>query len=310
MTDAAAWLSDLAVRLPRHAEVLGRLVEGVQRDERVVQLSVGCSIGRGSGDDLSDLDCELSLEPAAWPAALDLVEPLVRSLGPVISLIHHRWDGCGTAEHRRTAVIYATAPQLDLMVWPVTVWSGMHPPGSVVLHGTRAVWTRPWDPARGLPTPERLQEWWFLGWWALLDADKYLRRGSLWEARQRLEEARTAVWRLTAAAQGLPFAEFGITALLDGPDPRLPPGMEATAADLDASRLRSAVVRCAQVLDEQSWGAASLAGADRPAATALARWASRRLILPDLAAASRPEHHSHGGALRDDGDPRQHVTID
>jgi len=34
------------------------------------------------------------------------------------------------------------------------------------------------------------------GWCALIDADKYLRRGSLWEAHNRLHQARHHVWAL------------------------------------------------------------------------------------------------------------------
>jgi hypothetical protein len=141
--------------------------------------------------------------------------------------------------------------QLDLMVWPVTAWSGMHPPDTVVLHATRDVFTHPWDVVRSMPTAGRLHEWYFLGWWALLDADKYLRRGSPWEARQRLEEARTAVWRLSAAAQRLPFPEYGITSLLDAQTSRLPNDVDATATGLDPAGLREALDACAMLLDGQ-----------------------------------------------------------
>src|SRR6202041_2684799 len=45
-------------------------------------------------------------------------------------------------------------------------------------------------PAAYAVTGEQIREWAFLGWCALIDADKYLRRGSLWEAHSRLHEAR------------------------------------------------------------------------------------------------------------------------
>lgn len=259
-------MAALAARLPRHHEVLRRLIEGVRSEPRAVQLSVGCSLGRGAGDELSDIDAELSLEPAAWPEGLELVEVLVHSAGEVIELLHHRW---GDAERsRRTAVVYADGVQLDLMVWPVDVWSGMHPPDTVVLYAKRPVFTRPWDPARGRAGEAQVREWVFLGWWALLDADKYLRRGSVWEARARLEEARDAVWRLAAAAQGLPFAEYGITTLLDAPVPQLPEGMAATVAGLDAGEVRAAVFRGAQLL--------LATGGPSP----LGEWAQERLRRP------------------------------
>ncbi|HEV7679929.1 MAG TPA: hypothetical protein VGQ42_15300 [Candidatus Dormibacteraeota bacterium] len=262
---AEAWLAQLSTQLPRHHEVLQRLVEGVRREPRVVQLSIGCSVVRGTGDELSDLDVEMSLEPEAWPSGLDLVEPLLRSAGEVVDVLHHHMEGA--PQGRRTAAIYAGGVQVDLMVWPVTVWSGMHPANTVILHATRQVFTRPWDPAAAAPSAAQVHEWYFLGWWALLDADKYLRRGSAWEARQRLEEARTAAWRLAAAAQGLPHPEYGVTTLLDAPAPQLPPGAEATATDVDLDALRTAVQRCADFLDAQ-W-----AQAPSPIAT----WARQRL---------------------------------
>jgi hypothetical protein len=288
----ASWLEELGRRLPRHAEVLRRLIDGARVDPRIVQFSVGCSVARGAGDELSDLDCELSLEPDAWPSGLELIEPLVRTAGDVVELLHHQWPPSGATEHRRTAVQYADGIQLDLMVWPVSVWSGMHPPDTVVLHSTRDIFTLPWDGARARPTLERLHEWSFLGWWALLDADKYLRRGSLWEARQRVEEARTAVWQLSAAAHGLPFPEYGITALLDAAEPCLPAGVEATATGVDPVALRAAVERCAHLLYAQWARAVAAVGpAVDPRSQQLALWALERLGVehPDVRAVA-PRH--------------------
>lgn len=41
-----------------------------------------------------------------------------------------------------------------------------------------------------------------LGWCALIDTDKYLRRDSLWEVHSRLHQARHHIWALWAAAHG------------------------------------------------------------------------------------------------------------
>jgi hypothetical protein len=287
--DAQAWLDRLAAGLPRHAEVLHRLVVRARQDPRVVQVSVGCSVGRDAGDELSDLDCELSLEADAWPSGLELVEPLVRSAGDAVEILHHQWSGAAAGPNRRTAVIYAGGVQLDLMVWPVTAWSGMHPPDTVVLHATRQVFDRPWDPSRARPTLERVREWHFLGWWALLDADKYLRRSSPWEARQRLEEARHAACQLFATAQRLPFPEYGITTLLDAPEPRLPAGIEPTVAGIDPDQLRTAVERCAELLDAQLAPAVeAVTSTAETTPSPLAGWARQRLgMSPPSSATSR-----------------------
>ena len=70
-------------------------------------------------------------------------------------------------------------------------------------------------PAAYAVTGEQVREWAFLGWCALIDADKYLRRGSLWEAHSRLHEARHRIWALWAAAQGAMYPWHGLSQVLD-----------------------------------------------------------------------------------------------
>jgi hypothetical protein len=89
-------------------------------------------------------------------------------------------------------------------------------------------------------TGEQVREWAFLGWIALIDADKYLRRGSLWEAHSRLQEARHRIWALWAAAQGAMYPWHGLSQVLDHDPADLPPGIESTVAGLDAADLRRA----------------------------------------------------------------------
>ncbi len=69
-----------------------------------------------------------------------------------------------------------------------------------------------------------VREWAFLGWIALGDLVKYLRRGLLWEALERLHEARAQVWRLClwAVTQKLRYPVYGLTAALDHPEISLP----------------------------------------------------------------------------------------
>lgn len=278
-TDPAAvaeWLGRFERRAPRHGKVLRGLIQGVARDPRIVQFSIGCSVARGSFDEFSDLDCEVSFEQSAWPSGLAAIEPLVRSCGDVVETLQHHWAGAGTADNCRTAVVYSTGVQLDLMAWPVTVWSGTRPPHTIVLHATRPVFTRPSEPPDAAVGVVRLKEWRFLGWWALLDADKYLRRGSLWEARLRLEETRTVIWQLHAAARGVALPEYGITSLLDAPTVALPDGVERTAAGLDLREMQEAVIECAHQLRRQ-WRllAGRVTGLDDIAA--VPPWAVERL---------------------------------
>jgi hypothetical protein len=82
---------------------------------------------------------------------------------------------------------------------------------------------------------------------ALYDVDKYLRRGSLWEALTKLEEARRLLLRHHAAETGVLDPEYGVTSILDF-DGTLPERLEETVARLDAGELRRAALACAELL--------------------------------------------------------------
>ena len=96
--------------------------------------------------------------------------------------------------------------QLDLaVVAEAEVRRGDAAPDFVALY-----WSSDRPASRRFPSAldvssKQVQEWAFLGWRALLDADKYLQRGSLWEAHHRLHEARERIWMLWATAHGAPY---------------------------------------------------------------------------------------------------------
>jgi hypothetical protein len=117
-------------------------------------------------------------------------------------------------------------------------------------------------------TGEQVREWAFHGWCMLIDADKYLRRGSLWEAHSRLHEARHYIWALWAAANGALYPWHGLSQVLDHDPGNLPPGIESTVAGRDAPALRRAARASAEVLAIVSQAAARRHPADLPAAMA------------------------------------------
>ena len=117
-------------------------------------------------------------------------------------------------------------------------------------------------------TGEQVREWAFHGWCALIDADKYLRRGSLWEAHGGLHEARHHIWALWAAAHGALYPWHGLSQVLDHDPGNVPPGIESTVAGLDAADLRRAARAAAEVLTTASEAAARRHPADLPAAMA------------------------------------------
>ena|SRR5690348_82186 len=89
----------------------------------------------------------------------------------------------------------------------------------------------------------------FLGWCALADLGKYVRRGSGWEALERLHEARAQLWQLWAAVRGVPQPQYGLTSVLDYAAV-LPEGIEETVSGLDVGSLLAAGLRVAELLGE------------------------------------------------------------
>jgi hypothetical protein len=241
------FVEHLRASLPRHAEALAALRAGVEADDRWRWLELGCSVAAGRGDERSDLDLALG---ARCPGEDDLpvaeAEALVRRVGSPVDLLVHRMDR--PAPHRRIAAELTGGLQLDLVVMPAGNRPGL-PPGSVALVDKDGTLARPWRPdAMGPPSHDQLREWVFLGWWALSDVAKYLARGSPFEAADRIAEARRLALQLHAAAQGIDYPWFGLTALLDEPQPALPMWLEETYGAAEPQPLAAAARATARLL--------------------------------------------------------------
>jgi hypothetical protein len=98
------------------------------------------------------------------------------------------------------------------------------------------------------PAAEQLREWAFGGWCALADLAKYVRRGSVWEALDRLHEGRTQLWRLHASASGITDPQYGLTSVLDFAPDDIPAGIEQTVAGLALPSLLAAARQTARLL--------------------------------------------------------------
>ena len=155
-----AWIAQLPPEMAGQRALLEGLTALCEADPDLRWLVVGCSVGRGAGDALSDLDLALGVEAGVGDAeAFDVVARRV----------HAGVDRLG---------------------------------------------------------------------------------GSLWEAFERLHGARTNLWRLDAAAHGVPDPQFGITSILDFAPETVSASMEATVGDLDGARLLAAVRATARMLRE------------------------------------------------------------
>jgi len=211
-------------------------------------------VARSAGDRYSDLDLGLGARQKAWPDCLQTINKLVAPLGEVVDVLHHQIAEWGDRPHQRTFVQFRNGVQLDLEAFPIPPSVGLSPQ-SIALYDPDGLLRQTVTPRIMQAGRSDIREWAFLGWTALADLTKYLRRGSLWEAMQRLHEARTQVWRLWAAAQDLPYPLFGLTAVLDEPWAGIPPGIESTVAALELNDLLRAGQACALLLE----GAGALA---------------------------------------------------
>jgi predicted nucleotidyltransferase len=271
--DADSWIDALPQALASHAIVLRRLVAESRNDQRIRVLVVGCSIGRGVADELSDVDAYMAVAPSELVAYLAGTEAMLSRLGNLVDWSQQRNAVDGRAADRIIWALYSDGVQLELVIASA--------PGE--LEGRRD-WVVLYDPDKRVSgtKPEAfaslddVRRWSYEGWSLLLLCAKYLRRRSLWEALETLHAARTRVWRVWAAARRVPDPQFGLTAVLDSSDPSAPAGLEATHATLDLAALARAALACADLLNAL-W----------PEATATVDGRSRS--LPNAAEAARHE---------------------
>ena len=258
-----------------------------------MSLLVGCSLGRGAADALSDIDAALGVDAPRGEAgagriatAEAMVVAALPEMGALVDVLRHR-TGPDSQHVRRIFAQFADGVQLDLAVvaeaeietrlraggapdfvplYQAPALPGSREPGVQMRPGGSASPSGP--PAAYAVTGEQVREWAFHGWCALIDADKYLRRGSLWEAHSRLHEARQYIWTLWAAAHGALYPWHGLSQVLDHDPGNLPPDIESTVAGLDPPGLRRAARASAKVLTTASEAAARRHPADLPAAMA------------------------------------------
>ena len=256
--------------------VIAGLVDRCEAWPQATSLLIGCSLGRGAGDALSDIDAALGVsaersdagaEPVARMAAM--VVAALPDLGEVVDVL---WPPPPAGERWRQRIFaqFADGTQLDLAVVAQEDIrrrrsNGGAPDFIPVYDSAAGDSQRNGDAAAAYTvTGDQIREWAFLGWCALIDLDKYLRRESLWEAHNRLHQARHYIWALWAAAVGAMFPWHGLSQVLDADPAILPPGIEATVAALDAADLRRAALASAAVLATASAAAADRRPADLP----------------------------------------------
>jgi hypothetical protein len=239
-----AWLDELPAELSGQRRIMRRLRAYCVASPDVRWLLVGCSLARGAADRLSDLDLGAGVVPERFEEAALGLRAAMAGLGELVDSFHHQLPGV-PPPHERIFAQYADRCQVDLVVLPAGQPGAEMPPALVIYDPDGMISSRG---RAGQITPEQAREWAFLGWCALADLGKYLRRGSAWEALGRLDEARSMLWRLWAAAHGVPDPQYGLTSVLDFAADKAPAELAETVADLDEARLLAAARRLADLL--------------------------------------------------------------
>jgi hypothetical protein len=245
--DAERWLRSLPKELAPHREVMRALMREAERDPAIRVLVVGCSIGRGAADELSDVDAMYAVVDTAWRDALRESAGLVRRVGDVVDM-HQQIIEPANRElppYQHTFAQYTSGVQLDLVVAiardqqaPRPDWIVLYDPDGRIVGEAKA----------GAATDEQVRRWMHVALVHLSACAKYLTRGSLWEANAQLDAARAELWRLWAVAERIAEPQYGLTAVLDAPDAPMPDNIEATVAGLDRRALRSAAMSCGEIL--------------------------------------------------------------
>lgn len=262
--------------LPRHAALVERLRRAVEADDELRWFEIGCSIGRGTADELSDIDAAVGYASALDDDQIEAAgTDLVARGGSFADILVHR-DPAWPAGTSRFAVEYDDDVQLDLVLMPAARRPGL-PDGSFAPVDKDGRLDGPWrPPVADPPSAETAREWTILAWWAVSDAAKYLRRGSWFEAEARIAAARGHALQLHAVARGVPYPAFGLVSLLDFPPFELPDRLGATYGDpTDPASVLAAAEAVADLLRTASTGAGLALGADL--STPCAAIAVRRL---------------------------------
>jgi predicted nucleotidyltransferase len=234
--EAREWINRLPGAVAPQAAALMRLLEAVEADPRVRALEIKGSMARGGADEHSDLDTRVWISDDEFDSALADLPSLARAVATPLDILFERPGS------PFLFVQFVDGVQLELLARRASEAKGRIA-GEVVLLDRDGLLQHPYEPA----PPWEIDKWASWGWMALFDLDKYLRRGSLWEALTKLEDARKLLLRHHAAETGIPDPEFGVTSIFDF-DGALPERLEETVARLDADDIRRAGYVCSELL--------------------------------------------------------------
>jgi hypothetical protein len=239
-----AWIDELPDELAGQKAIMRRLLDACEADDRIRWLAVSCSVGRGAGDRLSDLDMGLGVRDEDFDSAITDIRVVVDGLADLVDSYHHLLPEV-KGPHERIFAQYANRCQLDLVVFPASTDIGGASSVVALYDADNTIVVRTQRPPA---TPKQVREWAFRGWCCLADVGKYLRRGSAWEALAQLHEARNCWWQLWAVAHEVRDARYGIISILDFAPGIVRADAAGTVPRLDLAELTSAAQNLAELL--------------------------------------------------------------
>jgi hypothetical protein len=89
-TSGLDWIDDLPPELAGQQALLRGLLALCDADNRIRWLVIGCSLARGAGDRLSDLDLAMGIRDEDFDAARPGLRRAVDGLGELIESYHHQ----------------------------------------------------------------------------------------------------------------------------------------------------------------------------------------------------------------------------
>ena len=120
------WIDDLPPELAAQQALLRGLLALCDADDRIRWLVIGCSLARGAGDRLSDLDMAMGIRDEDFDAARPDLRRAVDGLGELIESYHHQLPSV-TQAHERIFAQFADRSQVDLVLFPASVPGGSVP---------------------------------------------------------------------------------------------------------------------------------------------------------------------------------------
>lgn len=215
----------MAIAQPKTDELVRLLTRWAEHTPWVVWLELSGSLGRGAGDERSDVDAGIGV------LATDRLDEVADAVGAFAPVAESLREPFGT-DMTHLITVYRDGRQLSLVVMPAQARTGL-PPEAVALVDKSGNLQHPIEPSVWDPDEATRRRWTFLACLTASDALKHSVRGNRWRALRSLNEARDLHLQLVAAQEGVTFPQFGAVSLENAGRPvpvalaqTLPPDLE------------------------------------------------------------------------------------